>query len=92
MCWGFKMPAWLWSLCGSFLGLLSGIDPQKEPTYPYFSDISQGIVFLIVSLLITKVFTEGWALYEVFDIKERHGFNKMDLSLYFKDEIKSSLL
>ncbi len=92
MYWGFKMPAWLWSLCGSFLGLLSGFEPQKYQSYLNFTDKYQGIVFLIVSYVITKVLTEGWALYEQFDIKERQGLNKMDVSLYFRNKIKSTFL
>ncbi len=31
-------------------------------------------------------------MFIIFDLNERHKFNKMDLSLYFKDEIKNVLL
>jgi STE24 endopeptidase len=34
----------------------------------------------------------GWELFEIFDIKERHGFNKMDLKLYVTDNIKNNFL
>ena len=34
----------------------------------------------------------GWELSETFDMNQRHGFTKMDLNLYIKDNIKSTIL
>lgn len=92
MIWGWKMPASLWYMCESWLGFIAGIDPRAQPEYPYFSDVLQAMMFLFIYQFASKAFTIGWELFESFDVKERHGFNKMTMDLYIKDEVKSIIL
>ena len=51
------------------------------------------MVFLIIYHFISKVFTAGWELFTIFDLNERHGFNKQkDLGLFISDFIKTTVL
>jgi len=92
MCWGWKMPASMWYMCGRILGYLYDVDPQTQTDYPYFSDKAQAAIFLIIYIFSSKIFLIGWEMFQIFDLNERHKFNKMDLNLYVKDEIKSVML
>ena len=51
------------------------------------------MVFLIIYHFTSKVFTAGWELFTIFDLNERHGFNKQkDLGLFISDFIKTTVL
>lgn len=51
------------------------------------------MVFLIIYHFTSKVFTAGWELLTIFDLNERHGFNKQkDLGLFISDFIKGTIL
>ena len=67
------------------------MDPNKQAKYPYFSDIGQALVFLIIYHFTSKVFAAGWDLYTTFDLNERHCLNKQNsLGLFLRDFIKTT--
>jgi hypothetical protein len=47
MVWGWSMPASLWYFSGSVLAFFYNVD-LSEQALPYFNDIGQGAVFLII--------------------------------------------
>jgi len=55
-------------------------------------DIWQGLLFLIILTAYNIVRGTGFDIYHIFVIKERHGFNKSTLGLYWSDFIKKQLL
>jgi STE24 endopeptidase len=91
MIWGWGMPASLWYFSGSVLAFFNGVD-LTEQTLPYFNDTLQGAIFLIMQHFLSAAINKGFELYDIFDLNERHGMNNMSVSLYFLDNLKSTLL
>jgi STE24 endopeptidase len=65
---------------------------SKNATYPYFNDITQALVFIAICLILADLRGFSWTLYNTFEIKDRHGFNKMSIGLFWKDYIKKCIL
>jgi STE24 endopeptidase len=91
MIWGWGMPASLWYFSGVVLASFNGVD-LTEQTLPYFNDTLQGAIFLIMQHFLSAAMNKGFELFEIFDLQERHAMNKMTLSLYFVDNLKTTLL
>jgi STE24 endopeptidase len=91
MIWGWGMPASLWYFSGSVLAFFNGVD-LTEQALPYFNDTLQGAIFLIMQHFLSAAINKGFELYDIFDLNERHGMNNMSVSLYFLDNLKSTLL
>ena len=69
------------------------MDPNTQAYYPYFLDIGQAMVFVIIYNFTSKVFTAGWELFTIFGLNERDDFNKQkDLGLFISDFIKTTFL
>lgn len=56
------------------------------------STLLQGVVLILAVLLISMILEAPFDLYNTFVIESRFGFNKMTLSLYLLDALKSVLL
>ncbi|MDZ4200854.1 MAG: M48 family metallopeptidase [Gallionella sp.] len=54
--------------------------------------LTQGVATVVAVLLLSSLLEVPFGLYRTFVIEERFGFNKTNLSLYFKDALKSLLL
>ena len=91
MIWGWGMPASLWYFSGSVLAFFNGVD-LTEQTLPYFNDTLQGAIFLIMQHFLSAAMNKGFELFEIFDLNERHGMNRMDPRLYLMDNLKTTLL
>lgn len=89
MIWGWGMPASLWYFSGSVLAYLNGVD-LTEQILPYFNDTLQGAIFLIMQHFLSAAMNKGFELFEIFDIRERHGMNKMTIGLFAMDEVKNT--
>lgn len=51
-------------------------------------DISQGIVYFSLLLILSTLIDIPFALYNHFYLEQKYGFNRMNLSLFFMDKIK----
>jgi len=74
-----------------FLWMLAG----KILTYFNFDasyEIIQSLVFVTLGQIFGIITGMPWSLYSTFVLEERHGFNKMTLSFYFKDLIKKTIV
>jgi CAAX prenyl protease N-terminal, five membrane helices len=91
MIWGWGMPASLWYFSGSVLAFFNGVN-LTEQTLPYFNDTLQGAIFLVLQHFLSAAMNKGFELFEIFDVNQRHDENKMGLSLYVMDNLKSTLL
>ena len=91
MIWGWGMPASLWYFSGSVLAYFNGVN-LTEQTLPYFNDTLQGAIFLVMQHFLSAAMNKGFELFEIFDLNERHGMNKMEPALYLTDNLKSTLL
>ena len=85
------MPASLWYFSGSVLAFFNGVD-LTEQTLPYFNDTLQGAMFLVMQYFLSLAMNKGFEIFEIFDLNERHGNNRMTISLYFMDNLKNTLL
>ena len=85
------MPASLWYFSGSVLAFFNGVDLTEE-TLPYFNDTLQGAMFLVMQYFLSLAMNKGFEIFEIFDLNERHGNNRMTISLYFMDNLKNTLL
>ncbi|RKX74323.1 MAG: M48 family peptidase [Spirochaetes bacterium] len=71
-------------------GLLGKVDlfVSGMHLHPYL----HGIIYIFLISLIFKLFSIPFSIYSQFVIEEKFGFNRMTLSLFFKDLIKSLLV
>jgi len=51
-----------------------------------------GVLYLVIIVLIFRLFSLPFSLFDQFNIEERFGFNKMKLGLFFLDLIKGLIL
>lgn len=72
---------YIWSLSGQLMGLTG-----------YHNELLQSNMFLLLTSVISTVIDTPFSVYRIFVIEEKHGFNKMTLSFYFKDKAKKFLL
>ncbi|MCW8965789.1 MAG: M48 family metallopeptidase [Candidatus Pacearchaeota archaeon] len=57
-----------------------------------FDTYTHGVVFILIIILIFRLFSLPFSLYSQFTIEERFGFNKMTPSLFFMDLLKSLVI
>jgi STE24 endopeptidase len=87
-----KVPAMLWVGCAKVLEALGDQGYIGKGGARYHNDILQGAVFIAIVTIYSEVTNVSWSLFSTFNIKERHGFNKSTLGIFFGDKIKTLLL
>jgi len=75
------------------LTLAGGIQFIADMSNSWFSTpLTQGVATIVTVLLLSSLLEVPFNLYRTFVIEARFGFNKMTLSLYFKDALKGTLI
>jgi STE24 endopeptidase len=75
------------------LTLAGGIQFISDMSNSWFSTpLTQGAATIVAVLLVSSLLEVPFNLYRTFVIEARFGFNKMTLSLYFKDALKGMLI
>lgn len=72
---------WFWKLSGGAVA-----------SYGWEGEYYQTIAFLGITTLFETVIGLPWGLYSNFVLEEKHGFNNMTMSFYFKDKVKKLLV
>lgn len=73
-----------------FFGWLGYLDGWVR--FRFDTVLSQTLAFFGIVFIINDVWNIPWQWYSTFKIEEKFGFNKMTISLFWKDKIKSYLL
>jgi len=72
---------WFWKVSGGMVA-----------KYGWEGEYYQTIAFLGITTLFETVISLPWGLYSNFVLEEKHGFNNMTMSFYFKDKVKKLLV
>jgi len=78
-------------ICMIVFGFFNIIDIWVR-NFGYQSEVLNGLIFFGLFILIQDIISSPFSLYKIFVIEEKYGFNKMSLSTYILDKLKSLLL
>jgi len=78
-------------ICMIVFGFFNIIDVWVR-NFGFQSEVINGLLFFGLFILIQDIISSPFSLYKIFVIEEKYGFNKMSLSTYFLDKLKSLLL
>ena len=59
---------------------------------PYINDMMQAYLFVICVVIIERLFSLPFSMYDTFVIEEKFGLNKTTKTTFTKDEIKKFIL
>ncbi len=77
-------------ICMIVFGFFNIIDVWVR-NFGFQSEVINGLLFFGLFILIQDIISSPFSLYKIFVIEEKYGFNKMNLSTYFLDKLKSLL-
>jgi len=78
-------------ICMIVFGFFNIIDIWVR-NFGFQSEVLNGLIFFGLFILIQDIISSPFSLYKIFVIEEKYGFNKMSLSTYILDKLKSLLL
>ncbi|MBH50176.1 MAG: peptidase M48 [Candidatus Marinimicrobia bacterium] len=78
-------------ICMIIFGFFNIIDVWVR-NFGFQSEVINGLLFFGLFILIQDIISSPFSLYKIFVIEEKYGFNKMSLSTYFLDKLKSLFL
>lgn len=61
---------------------------RLSSSYGYDGEYYQTVTFLLITTIFETIIGLPWGLYSNFVLEEKHGFNNMTMSFYFKDKVK----